>query len=289
MRCNPGKTLFILFILLLLFSIVSYAETDQLYPVFINGYWGYVNDFGKLAIQPQYNYASIFRSTVALIGIDDNTNDEHQMRYGLIDHSGDYILLPEWRKIDEKLDSESNDYIGGYEEGYYLIQNDDGLFGFYDILCETVCYPKWHYILIESDMWSNNELILVTDNTYRYGYVDHSGNLLIPCMYIAGRPFNEGYALVRFTDVIGEKNILIDKDNNSLEISDDFIPVDCFFEGLAPVINRSTSKYGYIDKSGKLAIEAVYDDVRVFREGKADVKIDGVWHYIDHLGNILPS
>ena len=44
-------------------------------------------------------------------------------------------------------------------------------------------------------------------------------------------------------------------------------------------------KYGYIDKTGNIAIPLQYDEARPFKEGHALVKQNGRFHFIDRLGN----
>ena len=46
------------------------------------------------------------------------------------------------------------------------------------------------------------------------------------------------------------------------------------------------SKWGFIDKTGALAIKPVYDEVNLFSEGFAAVNQKGKWGYIDLAGNV---
>ena len=50
--------------------------------------------------------------------------------------------------------------------------------------------------------------------------------------------------------------------------------------------NESSSKWGYIDKTGDIVIDAVFDDAWGFSEGLALIKIDGKYGYIDKSGSI---
>ena len=49
----------------------------------------------------------------------------------------------------------------------------------------------------------------------------------------------------------------------------------------------SANKWGYIDKTGKLVIEAVFDDVGQFSEGLAAINQNGKWGYIDRKGKMV--
>ena len=46
-------------------------------------------------------------------------------------------------------------------------------------------------------------------------------------------------------------------------------------------------KMGFIDKTGKIAIEPIYDTVQPFNEGLASVSIDGKWGFIDTTGYMV--
>ncbi len=47
------------------------------------------------------------------------------------------------------------------------------------------------------------------------------------------------------------------------------------------------SKWGYIDRTGKVAIEPKFDEVWFFCEGLAPVQASGKWGYIDRTGKIV--
>lgn len=58
-------------------------------------------------------------------------------------------------------------------------------------------------------------------------------------------------------------------------------PSDC---GGAPSDAVTPCKVGFIDKSGRFAIEPVYESARDFHEGMAAVRKDGLWGFIDTTG-----
>lgn len=48
---------------------------------------------------------------------------------------------------------------------------------------------------------------------------------------------------------------------------------------------NSNGKHGWIDKTGQVVIPLKYDDAESFENGKARVKLNGEWFYIDKQGN----
>jgi len=48
---------------------------------------------------------------------------------------------------------------------------------------------------------------------------------------------------------------------------------------------EKNGKYGFVDKTGRIVIQAKYDDAHYFNEGLADVKLGSKWGFIDKSGN----
>lgn len=61
-----------------------------------------------------------------------------------------------------------------------------------------------------------------------------------------------------------------------------------FSYGLAPIMNKVTGKWGYIDVEYKLVIPFQYDEVLDFNIfGHASVKIDGHWGMINRKNHLM--
>ena len=69
--------------------------------------------------------------------------------------------------------------------------------------------------------------------------------------------------------------------NLSLEVQN----VGDFSEGLATV--KKDGKWGYIDKSGNIVIDCIYDDAKSFSEGLAPVEKDGKYGFINTKGETV--
>ena len=66
----------------------------------------------------------------------------------------------------------------------------------------------------------------------------------------------------------------------------DFDYIDDFHEGLAQVY-KSGYGYGFVDKDMNLIIPMIYENADKFKDGKAKVKWDGKWLYVDKSGHEL--
>ncbi|MBR2571833.1 MAG: WG repeat-containing protein, partial [Clostridia bacterium] len=58
-----------------------------------------------------------------------------------------------------------------------------------------------------------------------------------------------------------------------------------FFEGLADV--QSGGKWGFVDRTGAVVAEPQYDDVESFSEGLAAVEAGGKWGFVDRTGAVV--
>lgn len=112
-----------------------------------------------------------------------------------------------------------------------------------------------------------------------YGYKDAGGNVIVPAKYLKAWEFSEGAALVvlpedpyrlRYIDTTG--NYIFDKA---------FYASNNFNDGYALVLVADDPKYTYIDKTGELATELLFDDAEDFCGGYARVQIDGKWGVVD--------
>ena len=85
---------------------------------------------------------------------------------------------------------------------------------------------------------------------------------------------------------IGDKYGYIDKTGN-IAIQPEFGEVGSFSEGLAVV--PSTNGKGYMDKTGKIAIAPQFTFAYPFSEGLAVVQMGFQWGYIDKTGNMVTA
>ena len=113
--------------------------------------------------------------------------------------------------------------------------------------------------------------------TGKWGFVDSTGKLAIPCKYDGAGSFSEGLAIV----VLDGKYGFVDS-TGKLAIPCKYDLADPFSEGLAGVV--LDGKCGFIDSTGKLAIPCKYNEAYSFSEGLAIVVLDGVGFFIDKNG-----
>jgi len=204
-----------------------------------------------------------------------------------------------------------NEETGEWDE-LFPFRGDNNLWGYED---------EYGNVVIEAQfLWANyfsEGLALVVKTRYlvemhgfnygerawRYGegsgYIDLSGNLVIPLSGYSGGCFSEGFAHVvvrtwdRDVDVLGVRirggypgpHIFIDRDGKNV-FGREFIIARPFRDGFAEVMLFDGSRI-FIDTTGQNAFGLVFRSTQDFIDGYARVTLlDGTRTYIDLEGNI---
>jgi hypothetical protein len=128
----------------------------------------------------------------------------------------------------------------------------------------------------------------------KWGYADKDGKIVIKPQFTRAHRFSEGLALVwagglPLTDPIVTSFVnmgYIDGTGHWVIHSRyEYYFYDDFSEGLAP-FRRQSSKWGYIDLSGKVAVRPRFDWAGDFYNGIAPVLLDSKCAQIDKTGKI---
>lgn len=269
-------------------------NTVKLFPVKVEGRWGYINDDGQLQIQPTFQHASLFHEGVAVVresnrwkyidtsgevAIEGNFSSignfsqgkaavRFDGRWGYINKAGAFVINPKYR--DAYLFSNGRAFVRSlYNWSYYYVDEKGNRL-------ESVDLPD-NFDFVEKNEFRDG-LAMVRDDD-QFGYIDKSGSTVIAFKYNEAQPFSERLAAVKISDKWGFIN-----SNEAVEISPQFISAGDFGNGLAPV-RKSSNLFGYVDKSGSMAISEQFDIAETFHENRAAVFIDSKWTFIDKSGN----
>ena len=97
--------------------------------------------------------------------------------------------------------------------------------------------------------------LLILKKDKLYGFIDYSGNIVINPIYKSAEDFSDGLAKVITID---DKVEFINT-NGEVVLRTNVDWILNFKNGVAAV--KKNNKYGFVDKSGKLVIEAKYDEI----------------------------
>jgi hypothetical protein len=279
------------------------------------------------------------------------------LRYGFIDCTGKVIVAPRFLGVEDFNDgiavvNVQQKVVGHNEDGQAIYEMTDGIV---DLHGNLVTLPQTHII---SSFSEGLALAKIRD---KFAYLDKSGKVAIPIpddlkiaevdysppgeyhfhsgvaglraegggIYLIDKegkitlrqePFHRydesGLAIVEVEGhmaiVNREGNYILGPQSNEIEGSEgiyftvpqgknekykfinskgellferSFDEVGLFSEGLARV--RVNDKWGYLDKSGNLKIPVRFDDARDFAEGLAGVEINGKWGFINKNGTFV--
>jgi len=228
----------------------DFDAESGLAAVLENGKIGFIRKDGSYQIPPQYPYVR---------PISDNTDieytggycvipSENEEKYGIID-TGNHLILPF-----------TYDYIGAEQEGYRII-GTNGKYGLLDSTFAVVFPPAY------TDMWINPQGVVVLDGSR------HSQLLLAFDL----KTVRSGYVFDEISAIKKKKEETDEYDDEETEV------VPCDYSTFTIL-----EKTGVIRNStGKVIIEAIWDDIEYFSEGIFKAELDGKYFLIDATGKFI--
>jgi hypothetical protein len=303
---------------------VATTETTQLYPVRVDGKWGFIDNTGTTRIEPRFDGVrvpwlwarpEVFSEGLTPVAI----GQGNEARWGYIDTTGAWVIEPRFG------------HAGGFSEGMAVVNDpgDSKPFGYIDT-SGTLVVPTQY---VEASDFSEG-LARVTDAAEDYpgyfidktgarvlgpffglpfgfseglayvewkdgrGFIDKTGNriIILPDGFGYGSHsscrFSEGLALVESWGAGIERSVFIDRSGAEI-ITSNSTRFQDFSEGLAvgEIRERDKLRCGYIDKTGAWVIEPQFDWAGAFSEGLAAVGYfdNGVasYGYVDRTGKMV--
>ena len=267
-----------------------------------HGKYGFLNTDGEVIVDPEYDYvydfdkesglACVFIGTMSSWGYPDEGN------YGFIDTEGNVVIDLQYEdgfSFSEGLAAVEKDGKYGFidvQENVVIPFKWDNAYNFHDGIAQVWKNEKAGYIDKEGnvisepewDQWSSSStsfdgLIRVNDSLGKYGFIDLTGKLVIPCEYDYANSFSEGYTVVEVDDKYG----FIDT-KGSYVVDPQWDDASSFSNEIACV--KKNDKYGYIDTTGKVVIEPEFDSENSFINADYTlVEKNGTNYIIDKKGN----
>jgi WG containing repeat len=293
-------------------------DVPPLYPVRLNGQFGYMNRTGKIAVTPQFQRAWDFHNGMARV---DSATDGHGIidavgkvtflrqfswigdfseglaqvvaadasaKAGYIDASGALVIPATWAFYGYPMSDLMmpsfwrRDRNADFSEGLAAVRAANGKLGYIDKAGKVVISPQFLYARPFSE-----GLAAVANDQFFFGYIDAHGKVVIPLIYQNVYPgnFSEGLARVRAS---GEITFVDHQGNPQVVIKTGFYFAGYdFHDGMAQ-IGENNIYSGFIDRSGRIVAEPHYRYATEFSEGlAAAVDKDGTAGYIGASGQIV--
>ena len=282
---------------------------------------GLVNEKGQTIINVEYNKILTLKEgyNSDYIIVNENNN------YGLINTSGKIIIEPKyeevkylnnktifavkeagaWKAINEDnqviVNSGYDDIIEANGDNIVIIKN--GKYGVINTAGETKIEPTYedlkyafsiYYIAKQNGLYgiinASNEKIIEFEYT-KMIYIENGGFIEADKSDTETVVFDNNLAQ-KFTGIISEINL--DKGFIKAYIDGEYKYYNFKFEekSVSDILTANTlfaskkdGKYGYVDKSGKVVIDYIYDDAKEQNSCRfAAVKKNGVWGSINQIG-----
>jgi hypothetical protein len=147
------------------------------------------------------------------------------------------------------------------------------------ILAGTAALILLPMLAIAQDYPTPNKQPLVVVKDGKYGYIDHSGEVVTEPLFLwAGGNFEGGFAM----GYICGRFVSVDE-------SGKLVPFRPASYQKLQAKQQPGRKYGFVDASGQFRINGIFDNTMWFSEGLAAVCIGGLWGFIDSSGReVIP-
>lgn len=190
--------------------------------------WGFVDTFGRTAIQEKYSSVLPFSESVAAVSFPNGL-------FGFISETGETVIRPEYRNARS------------FSERLAAVSTSGEKFGFID--------PNGRLVIPErftgADLQFGDSLAPVW-KAGQYGYIDRCGKLAISHRFYDARPFSGGLAIVG-VEVRGERRFGFIAPSGEWVIHPEFSFVSPFRDGYSRVNsdpNMTDDSWEYIDTNG---------------------------------------
>lgn len=182
-------------------------------------------------------------------------------KWGFMNGKGQVAIAPVYE--------ECRDFSNGY-----AAVKQNGLWGYVDKLGTVVIPPHF-----DEAMDFNQHRVAIVRKNGKYGVISTKGTSLAGIMFDEIGAYSDGFALAKSGDV----QYYIDYLGAVHNLPKNYM-IGNFSDGMAPIQNLKTGKWGFVDKKGGQAIDPKYDTVYSFSNGIALVKFKGEYQHINKAG-----
>jgi hypothetical protein len=117
---------------------------------------------------------------------------------------------------------------------------------------------------------------LVVVQNGKYGYIEHDGTVLVQPQFFWASDFENGFGRIYVCGRVV-----------SIDVSGKLLPPQTAQGKNELRPKRVGRKFGFVDASGRLTVDASFDDVLPFSDGMAAVRIRDKWGFIDTTGRTV--
>ena len=272
------------------------SEEVKLFPVKSGEIYQFIDQEGKIVINPQFSEASLFRNGLALV-----RSSGENPKWGYIGEDGKFVINAVYENatvFSEDLAwvvSKNSEPVAIDSKGQVKITLKDaetvrvfkGGMSAYCVLDEKGL--KWGFIDKEGNVKVNPQFeecrnfsegkCAVQNKEGKWGYIDKDGKIIINFQFDYGQDFNNSKAVVMFN---GRAGVIDETGKYFINPQFTFIKIDNDI-----FMVEQDGKWGWCDSKGKISINPQFDDAYCFfNNDLAAVRTGENWAYVDKEGKI---
>lgn len=286
---------------------------EGLARVQLKGKWGFIDKLGNLVIPCKYIDVGDFSNGLAYVKVGEWP---YNMQCGFINKNGEEVIpliYKDTLAFSEGLAAVCKKDIEGRVNYGYININGETIIPF--VFYKANSFNEGIASVSSHDSYSNTYLINIKgqrissnvkadtifsfkngyatiynnlgDSNFIYGMINSKGQIIFDPIFSMINSVGEDCYKAKIHKEAGTN--LYDKNGIKLS-SKSYTEIYSFIEGFAIVYNYSNYQsdlFGFINKIGKEIISCKYEDVSVFRNGIAAVKLDAKWGFIDVNGQLI--
>lgn len=251
--------------------MASKSGNSPLYPISVEGVWGFINATGKVVIKPQFHKVSNFSEGLACVtvpGEDELFSDGFDE--GFIDETGKFVIGPGAPPEVELPEFSSYSY-GDFHDGMatFWVGDATGVGGFIDTTGKLVIPAKYVQLGDFSDGVASVSLPRSDGSIIgpkRSGLLDKDGNFVIPPkLGFSAQRVTQGLYVINRQGKDGKWNAsVMDLQGNIIVAEGLYSSIGDFAGGLSRVVKDG--KKGCIDTRGKVVIPIEFESLEDFEE-----------------------
>lgn len=269
------------------FESIEYNLSNNLFIAQRNSKKGVMNTNGDIMVNTEYDELSFGGEYINAIKNDELT---------ILDVNGNEIQNSDIVSLTKTKDS-----------NYYIAIDQDNLYTVLDQNKNNLLNNKYDYI----EYLGNSHFIVSKDR--KSGIIDSNDNVLLDIKYSSVISLHEA-DLIQAYNVENDETILFNKNfeeisrmiASEVEVKDSYVLMYSdndfkyydfnaneltgkdIYENNNIFAYKQDGKWGFVDKSGKIVVDCIYDMVTEVNEyGYAGIEQDGKWGSIDSTGQIV--
>lgn len=244
----------------------------KLWPISIEGIWGFIDVEGTVKIEPQFANACPFREGLALVSVFGTSESDlafDRSYDGFIDGSGQFVIPTRTPVFDPKLEDYDHYGYSSFSDGVAVVRDATGSpsdCGLIDRSGKLIAPMRFQAI-----DWIGEGLCIAEvrqeegDSTPIEGYVNYQGQFVLqPENYLYGSNFSEGRAVITIREyhddydendnyyAYDDYQLLIDRGGKVIVGRGAYSSIDPIIGGLSRV--RKDDEVGLIDRDGKVVV-----------------------------------